>query len=92
MNLLKNAAMLGLSLGMLAYAVPRLHAGEGLTAGSVFAVVWICLALVIVSAHLHTALGVGERTKERLRQVKRMRSWQRERDWQRRTRAYGMRK
>lgn len=92
MKLFKSVAFLGLALGMLAYAVPRLHIGGGWTMSTVFGVVWICLALMIVSAHLHATIGVGEQTEERLRQVRRMRRWQTDRALQRKLRTMGARK
>ncbi|WP_438446140.1 hypothetical protein [Gorillibacterium sp. sgz5001074] len=75
----KNILYTGLALGMLGYAVPRLGTGGGLTSETVFSAVWICFALLVISANLHHVLGVDAEERERLRQVKRMRGWQAER-------------
>lgn len=69
----KHLLYLGAAIGMLAYAVPKLSIGNGLTPESIFGAVWICFALLIIAANLHELLGVDAETKERLRHVKRMR-------------------
>jgi hypothetical protein len=79
MKIWKHLVYTGLALGMLAFAVPKLAIGGGLTAESIFGAVWICFALLIVAANLHTVLGVDTETRERMRHVKRMRSFQSER-------------
>lgn len=75
----KHLIYVVLAAGMLAYAVPRLAIGDGVSAESVFGVVWICFALLVIGANLHALLGVDAETRERLRQVKRMRQVQTER-------------
>jgi len=75
---LKYLVNLGLALGMLLYAVPRLQIGGGFSAETMFGAVWICFAILIIAANLHEILGVEEETRERLRQVKRMRRYQTE--------------
>lgn len=66
---------LSIAAGMLLYAVPRLPVGNGLEAGSVFGIVWICFALLVIAAQLHELLGVDAEQRERLRQVKRMKQY-----------------
>lgn len=60
-------------LGMLLYAVPRLELGYGLTASTVFGVLWICFALLFIAAQLHFLLGVDEEMKQELSRVRRVR-------------------
>lgn len=79
---LKNVIYMSLALGMLFYAAPRLEMGQGLTAGTIFGVVWIGLALLIVAAHLHEILGVDEETREELGRIDRMKKWQLEKTLQ----------
>lgn len=75
----RNVIYLSLSLGMLVFAIPRLQMGggvEGITLPTVFGIVWLAFALVIVAANLHHILGVDDETQEaldRIRRVKRRR-------------------
>lgn len=73
----KSIVYLSLMLGMMIYAVPQLHMGEGLTMPTIFAVVWLSFALLIVAAHLHDILGVGHETRQELESIRRMRRRQR---------------
>jgi hypothetical protein len=72
---MKSVMYMGLALGMLFYAVPRLDIRSGLTLPTVFGVVWIVFALMIVAAHLHELIGVDEQKKREITKVKRMKSW-----------------
>jgi hypothetical protein len=72
----KSIMYVGLALGMLFYAVPRLDIKAGLSLPTVFGVVWILFALVIIGAHLHELIGVDEQKKREITRVKRMKSWQ----------------
>lgn len=72
----KPVIWMGLALGMLAYAVPRLELGSGWTAANAFGIAWIAFALLVVAAHLHELLGVEEEKKRELLKVKRMKRWQ----------------
>ncbi len=74
---LKNLLFLSITLGMLIYAVPRLHVGEGWTLPSLFAVIWIGFALLIVAAHLHELLGVDEEERAELKRLEHYRIWHR---------------
>jgi len=72
----KSVAYMSLALGMLIYAVPRLEIGHGWTMPTIFGIVWIGFALLVVAAHLHRILGVDEETKQemnRLRKYSRLR-------------------
>ncbi|MFD0871884.1 Uncharacterised protein [Chlamydia abortus] len=72
----KNVIYLSLALGMLMYAVPQLEVGGGWTMATVFSIVWIGFALLIVGAQLHHILGVDEETRQELGKIKQMRRWQ----------------
>lgn len=76
----KSVVYMSLALGMLIYAVPRLDIGEGFTLPTVFGIVWIGFALMVVAAHLHRILGVDEETKNELARV-RKHSRQRRQMW-----------
>jgi hypothetical protein len=65
-----------IALGMLIYAVPKLHVGEGLTLPTVFAIVWLCLAITVIASHLHEILRVDTRAPKELKQIKQVRSSQ----------------
>ena len=66
----KNVIYMSGALGMLIYAVPRLTIGEGVTLPTVFSIVWIAFALLIVASHLHRILGVDEETKRELARIR----------------------
>lgn len=66
----KNVIYLSLALGMLIYAIPRLSIGGSLTLPTVFGILWIVFALVVVAAHLHRIIGVDEVQEKELRQVR----------------------
>jgi hypothetical protein len=73
---IRNVLYIAAAAGMLIYALPLLDIGGGFTLPTVFAIVWLCFALMIIAAHLHHLLGVDEAERERLAQIKRMRKWQ----------------
>jgi hypothetical protein len=72
----KNVIYMSVALGMLFYAVPRLDIGQGITVPTIFGILWICLALVIVAAHLHEILGVDEEIRREQSRINRMKKWQ----------------
>ncbi|WP_193556134.1 hypothetical protein [Paenibacillus ginsengarvi] len=74
----KSVVYMSLALGMLMYAVPRLHIGPGLTPEGAFGLVWIGFALLIVAAHLHHILGVEEETKREMARVRKYSRLQRQ--------------
>lgn len=76
MKEMKPIIYMGLTLGMLFYAVPRLDIQGGSPLAAIFGITWIAFALVIVAAHLHELLGVEEEAKRQISKVKRMKRWQ----------------
>jgi hypothetical protein len=75
---LKNVIYMSLAIGMLFYSVPQLEIGQGPTLPAIFGIVWVCLALLVIAAHLHEILGVDEEQRKELLKVKRMKKWQME--------------
>lgn len=75
MKEMKTIGCLGLALGMLFYAVPRLEIGQGITLPSVFGVIWVALILLIIASHLYYILGVNEEKKKELRRVNKFKKW-----------------
>jgi hypothetical protein len=72
----KHVILMSITLGMLFYSLPQLDIHAVMTAPTVFAIVWIGMALLIVAAHLHQILGVDEEQKQELKRIKRMKKWQ----------------
>ncbi|WP_159881601.1 hypothetical protein [Paenibacillus puerhi] len=72
----KNIVYMGLALGMLMFAVPRIDLADWSNLSTIFGVVWVAFALLIVAAHLHELLGVEEEKKRQLLRIKRMKRWQ----------------
>lgn len=52
------------ALGMLLYALPRLEVGDGLSLPTIFGVIWILMALLIIAAHLRIVLRVDNEKKQ----------------------------
>lgn len=67
-----------LAVGTLIFAVPQLEVGGGFAVESLFAVIWLCFALLVIAAQLYEILGVKEETRRRLSRIKRMKRWQTE--------------
>lgn len=67
------------ALAMLVYGLPRLELGAPWTGTSIFAVVWIGLALLVVAAHLGAILFIDEAKSQELRRIKqaKRRAWER---------------
>lgn len=74
----KNILGLSTAAGLLIFAVPRLEAGQGFTAPTIFAILWIGIVLLIIAAHLHELMGVDEETRQELEKVKRYKRWKME--------------
>ncbi|WP_281885747.1 hypothetical protein [Paenibacillus sp. YYML68] len=74
----KNIIYMGLALGMIAYSVPKIDIGHLSAPSTIFGLVWIGFALLVVASHLHELLGVEEETKRELLKIKRMKRWQME--------------
>jgi hypothetical protein len=49
-----------LATGMLLFAVPQLQVGHGFRAETVFAIVWLGLALTVIASHLYVLLKVEQ--------------------------------
>jgi type II secretory pathway component PulJ len=69
-----NMVSIILALGMMLYAVPQLQVGHGFTLPTIFAIVWLSLALTVIAAHLHGVLQVDKEVKLEQKQMERMRS------------------
>jgi len=67
-----NIIYLCLAVGMLIYAAPQLQVGHGLTLPTVFTIVWLGFALMIISSHLYEILRVDYKVKEAMNEEKRM--------------------
>jgi hypothetical protein len=65
-----------IAAGMLIYAVPKLHVGGGLTLPTIFAIVWLLLALTVIASHLHEILQVDVEAPKKIKDVKQVRSSQ----------------
>lgn len=61
---LKNVIYMSLALGMLFYSIPQLEFSQGFTVPSIFGIVWVCMSLLVIAAHLHEILGVDKERKE----------------------------
>lgn len=72
----KSIVYMGLTLGMLAFAVPKLEIKGEWTLQTVFGLSWMVFALLVIAAHLHELLGVDEETKREMMKIKRMKRWQ----------------
>jgi hypothetical protein len=66
------------ALTILFYAVPRLPIYSIDSAASLFAVVWLCFALLIIAANLYHLFGVDREEEEAYRKVQRMKRWKME--------------
>ncbi|TCZ75316.1 hypothetical protein E0485_18175 [Paenibacillus albiflavus] len=71
---LKNILYLTAALGMLIYAIPRLVFMDQVESlQTLFNVVWLLFALLIISAHLHELFGVDQETRDELDRIAKMR-------------------
>ncbi|ANE48453.1 hypothetical protein SY83_21640 [Paenibacillus swuensis] len=75
----RRVLYLGLALGLLMFAVPRLENGYGLTLPTLFSCIWICFSLLIIASQLHFLLGVDEEQRKELARIKRAKRAGRER-------------
>lgn len=64
MNMRSSMIYLICALGMLLYALPRLEVGDGLSLPTIFGVIWILMALLIIAAHLRIVLRVDNEKKQ----------------------------
>lgn len=74
----KYILYLGATIGLAVYAVPRLEVGQGWTLPTIFAIAWIAMALLLVSAHLYRVLRVDEETRKEFRRIQLYRRMQME--------------
>lgn len=89
---LKNVIYMSAALGMLFYSVPRLELTEVLSLQGIFSIIWVCMALLVVAAHLHQLLGVDEEKRRELKRIKKMKRWQLEQALQGRRKILQIRK
>ncbi|MBP1993269.1 hypothetical protein [Paenibacillus eucommiae] len=73
---LKHVILMGATVGMLFYLLPKLEFDIGFTAPAIFAIVWTCLALLVVAAHLHELLGVNDEKRQDFKRIKAVKRWQ----------------
>lgn len=80
MSGMKSLIGLVVAAGMMIYAVPRLEIGGGWSLSTIFSLVWIGVALLIVAGYLHDLLGVSEEERQEIRRIHRMRQ-QKSQQW-----------
>jgi hypothetical protein len=59
---------------MLIYAVPHLHIGQEWSIETVFAIVWLLLALAVIASHLRGLLKVDQEAKLEVKPMKQVKS------------------
>jgi hypothetical protein len=69
-----NVFGLIMAAGMLIYAVPQLQVGHGYSLETLFAVVWLGLALTVIASHLHGLLKVDQEVEVEVKSMKRVKS------------------
>jgi hypothetical protein len=76
---IRNVIYLAVAIAMVLYALPRIEFGQSWTLSTVFGIVWLGFALIVISAQLYLLFGVKEATRQRLAQIKRERAaiWER---------------
>jgi hypothetical protein len=87
MDTSKNKVYFVMAIAMLVYAVPRLQIGQGWTLPTIFSIVWLFFALIIIAAHLHSIFKVEKDEEEALNQIKQMRRLQMQRLLQNRSKT-----
>ncbi|MEX2461705.1 MAG: hypothetical protein WD469_10510 [Paenibacillaceae bacterium] len=63
---LQNFVYLVVAAGMLVYAVPQLKVGQGFKLETIFATVWLGLALLVIAAHLYVLLKVDQEVEAKV--------------------------
>jgi hypothetical protein len=71
---IQNFIYLIVAAGMLIYAVPQLKLGHGFSLETIFATVWLGLALIVIAAHLYVLLKVDEEVKKEMKTLKPVKS------------------
>jgi hypothetical protein len=76
---IRNFIYLAVAIAMVLYALPRIEFGQSWTFSTVFGIVWLGFAFIVISAQLYLLFGVKEQTKRRLAQIRRERAvlWER---------------
>jgi hypothetical protein len=69
---LVNMIYLTIAASMLIYAVPHLQIGQEWSLKTVFTLVWLLLALVVIASHLRGILKVDQEVKLEVKPVKQM--------------------
>ncbi|TXK84229.1 hypothetical protein [Paenibacillus sp. N3.4] len=72
----KNVVLMSLAIGMLFYAIPQMDLRAAWTLPTIFSILWIMMALLVIAAHLHHILGVDEEKRKELNRINRMKRWQ----------------
>ncbi|WP_314586932.1 hypothetical protein [Paenibacillus terrigena] len=74
----KSVIYLGVALGMLLFAWPKLHLLLSWSAGTVFVYVWLLFAFLIILSQLHYLLLTSEQQEEKIQRLRRYRrlQWQ----------------
>ncbi|MFD0620305.1 MULTISPECIES: hypothetical protein [Paenibacillus] len=74
----KSVIYLGVALGMLLFAWPKLHLLLSWSAGTVFVYVWLLFAFLIILSQLHYLLLSSEQQEEKIQRLRRYRrlQWQ----------------
>jgi hypothetical protein len=69
---LKNLVYIVFAAGMLIYAVPQLRVGHGFSLETIFAMVWLGLALTVIASHLYFLLKVDQELESETKTLKQM--------------------
>lgn len=77
-NLTKSVMYLGIALGMLLFAWPKLNVLLSWSQGSLFVIAWLGLALLIIASQLHFLLIASEKQEAKIQRLRRYRrlQWQ----------------
>jgi hypothetical protein len=71
---LQNMVYLFFAAGMLVYAVPQLRVGHGFSLETIFAMVWLGLALTVIASHLYILLKVDQELETEPKTMKQVKS------------------
>ena len=89
----KSVIYLGVALGMLLFAWPKLHLLLSWSAGTAFVYVWLLFAFLIILSQLHYLLLSSEQQEEKIQRLRRYRrlQWQQKlsQSFERKTRIRG---
>ena len=71
---LQNLIYLIFAVGMLIYAIPQLQVGHGFSMETLFAAVWLGLALIVIASHLYVILKVEQEVRLEVKTLEPMKS------------------